>query len=90
MATARKMVTIAWHMLKNKEPYRYAMPGATEEKLAGLRVRATGASGRRASQGIEIGSKLGEGKSRTIPSLDEVYVRQGLPSRRPLAEARSG
>ena len=42
VATARKMVTIAWHMLKNKEPYRYATPRSTDAKLAGLRVRATG------------------------------------------------
>ena len=39
VATARKMVTIAWHMLKNKEPYRYAAPRSTDEKLAAVRVR---------------------------------------------------
>ena len=27
VAVARKMVTIGWHMLKNKEPYRYAVRG---------------------------------------------------------------
>ena len=47
VATARKMVTIAWHMLTNKEPYRYASPRCTDEKLAGLRVRPRGRSGRR-------------------------------------------
>ncbi len=87
VATARKMVTIAWHMLKNKEPYRYATPRTTDEKLAALRVRATGEKRKTGpAKGSKPASKLGTGKTRTIPSLDEVYDRQGLPSRRPLAE----
>jgi transposase len=90
VATARKMVTIAVHMLKNKEPYRYALPRATEDKLAGLRVRATG---EKRKTGIPKGSKpvskLGAGKSRTIPALDEVYARQGLPARRPRTEGEN-
>ncbi len=55
VATARKLVTIAWHMLKNKEPYRYAMPRSTDDKLAGLRVRATG---EKRKGGSPKGSKL--------------------------------
>jgi hypothetical protein len=42
VATARKLVVIAWHMLRNNEPYRYALPKTLEAKLARLRVRATG------------------------------------------------
>jgi transposase len=87
VATARKMVTIAWHMLKSKEPYRYATPRCTDEKLAALRVRATGLKRKSGTpKGSKARSKVGTGKSRTIPSLDEVYDRQGIPSRRPLAE----
>jgi transposase len=87
VATARKMVTIAWHMLKNKEPYRYATPRCTDEKLASLRVRATGEKRHTGPpKGSKRGAKLGSGKSRTIPALDEVYDRQGLPGRRPLTE----
>jgi transposase len=87
VATARKMVTIAWHMLKNKEPYRYASPRCTDEKLAALRVRATGEKRKTGpAKGSKRASKLGTGKTRTTHSLDEVYNRQGLPSRRPLAE----
>ena len=26
VATARKLVTIAWHLLTKREPYRYAVP----------------------------------------------------------------
>ena len=86
VATARKLVTIAWHMLKNKEPYRYATPRATEDKLASLRVKATG---EKRKSGTPAGSKriakLGSGGSRTTKPLDEVYQRQGLPPRQPLS-----
>jgi transposase len=87
VATARKLVTIAWHMLKNNEPYRYATPRRTDEKLASLRVRATGQK-RQAGppKGTKPQSKLGAGGSRTIKSLDEVYVRQGVPARRTLSQ----
>jgi transposase len=84
VATARKMVTIAVHMLKNKEPYRYALPRQTDEKLAALRVKATGEKRKRGlPKGVKSVSKIGGGKSRTTPALDEVYAREGLPSRRP-------
>ena len=42
VATARKLVVIAHLMLKNREPYRYAVPATTRDKLAALRVAATG------------------------------------------------
>jgi transposase len=87
VATARKMVTIAVHMLKNKEPYRYALPRATDEKLAALRVKATGEKRKHGlPKGVKSVSKIGGGKSRTTPALDEVYAREGLPSRRPRTE----
>ena len=87
VATARKMVTIAWHMLKNKEPYRYAMPRSTDEKLAGLRVRATGVKRKTGPpQGNQ--SRLQAG-NREEP--DDPFVGRGLRSSgpaepKPLAE----
>ena len=33
VATARKIVTIAWHMLTRNEPYRYAIPKASQAKF---------------------------------------------------------
>ncbi len=42
VATARKLVVIAWHLLTKNEPYRYAQPRSTEAKLQKLRVQATG------------------------------------------------
>ena len=78
------MVTIAIHMLKNREPYRYAIPRNTDAKLAALRVKATGEKRKGGvPKGVKAVSKVGSGGGRTIPSLDEVYTRQGLPSRRP-------
>jgi transposase len=54
-AVARKLVTIAWLMLKNNEPYRYAVVEQVHRKFRGLRSVATGGkaaprAGRAASQ----------------------------------------
>jgi len=90
VSTARKMVTIAWHMLMNKEPYRYAVPQSTEAKLAGLRVKATGAKRKTGpKKGSERIPKASGEKSRTVPSLDEVYSREGLPGRRPRSQGEA-
>jgi transposase len=82
VAAARKMVTIVFLMLKNNEPYRYAVPLSTREKLARLRIAATGErrhakpslgkKGRPAS----YGSKVHQVRS---PGLAEVYATEGLP-----------
>ena len=88
VATARKLVTIAWHMLKNNEPYRYAIPRTVDTKLAKLRVQATG---ERKAGGVAKGSKrsanYGKGGVRTIPALDTIYQREGLPEIQPLKPA---
>jgi len=82
VAAARKMVTIAWHMLKNNEPYRYATPRSTDDKLSKLRVRATGERPKRGPRkGEPRPANYGTGKStRTIPSIDTIYEREGLPA----------
>jgi transposase len=60
VATARKMVTIAVHMFKNKEPCRYALPRATDEKLAALRVKASGEKRKVGfAKGVKSVSKVG-------------------------------
>jgi transposase len=81
VATARKLVTIAWHMLTRNEPYRYALPRPTEQKLSRLRVRATA---ERRRGGIPKGSprppSYGSGApSRAVPSIDQVYASEALP-----------
>lgn len=83
VATARKLVVIAWHMLMTNEPYRYAQPRATEDKLAALRVRATG---ERRRGGAPKGKPVGRlpGGSRRIKPLSEVLQSEGLPALHPL------
>jgi transposase len=39
VATARKLVVIAYELLRRSEPYRYASPAPTAEKLRRLRLR---------------------------------------------------
>jgi transposase len=85
VATARKLIRIAWYMLRNNEPYRYAKPRTTAGKLARLRIQA---SGERKRGGVpkntprpaHHGQKLGI----RIPSLDVVYAAEQLPARSPL------
>jgi hypothetical protein len=78
-AAARKLVVIAWHMLTHNEPYRYAVPRITEDKLRALWVQATG-------EKRKTGPKRGEknvaklpGGGRTIKSLARVCQEEQLP-----------
>jgi transposase len=82
VATARKLVVIAWQMLQQNEPYRYAQPAATEAKLSRLRVRATGKRRQTGPvKGSTAAANQGTGKrSRTVRSLPEVYTAEGLPA----------
>jgi transposase len=81
VATARKLVTIAWHMLRHQEPYRYALPDPTRKKLLTVRVLATG---ERRKSGVSKGQKAvakltpGTG-SRQVKSLPQLYAEESLP-----------
>jgi transposase len=91
VATARKLVVIAWHMLKNNEPYRYAVPRSVGDKLARHRIRATG---QRRTTGPPKGQPpvetRGTGqRTRGIPSLDTLYEREGLPPLKPLSSGET-
>jgi transposase len=79
VATARKLVTIAFLMLKNNEPYRYSLPGPTQRKLSAFRVEATGS--RRPKSKLRLPMQRREPGTRvqSIPSLDEVYLSENLP-----------
>ena len=83
VAAARKMGAIAYHMLKNREPYRYAVPASTQAKLARLRVRVTGKKRRGGvPKGTPRPATYGSGSGRnirTIPSLPQVYQGEQLP-----------
>jgi transposase len=81
VAVARKLVTYAWHMLTNNEPYRYAQPRCTEKKLARLRIMATGKRKKGgAVKGSEKHKNWGTGKrTRSERPINELYEREGLP-----------
>jgi transposase len=93
VATARKLVCIAWHMLKKNEPYRYAQPQSTQTKLLRLRVRATGQKRRGGTpRGQKRSPRYGTGQPmRTVKSLAEVLQSEGLPlpGPAPAGEART-
>ena len=81
-AAARKLVTIAFLLLKNNEPYRYALPEPTEKKLSQLAYRATGE--RRRPQRILPPRRREPGERVTnVRALPDVYVREGLPPATP-------
>jgi transposase len=86
VATARKLVTILWHMLRRNEPYRYSIPKTTQAKFDRLRIRATG---ERRTGGCPQGSPrpaaYGTGHpTRAVPALDQVYAGNQLPAVAPL------
>jgi transposase len=89
VATARKLVTIAWHMLRNQEPYRYAVPTTVQAKFDRLRIRATGRRRKGGSaQGTQRPASYGSGNlTRAVPSLAQIYAGNDLP---PLAARRPG
>jgi transposase len=69
-AVARKLVTGAFLMLKNTEPYRYSRPELMREKFAALQSRGSPTSG-------EARAPRPRGKGK--PGLAEVYRAAGLP-----------
>ncbi len=81
VALAHKLVVIAWHMLKNNEPYRYAIPSTLYAKFSRLRIQA---SGEKRKGGYAKGSKrpatYGSGlRSKGVPGLATFYQREDLP-----------
>ena len=79
-ATARKLVTVAYLILKNGEPYRYAQPATASQKFGPLHVLATQskrAPVRVKAQPDEPVPPAGYRLQRR-PALDQVLVRDGL------------
>jgi transposase len=82
VAVARKLVTIAWHMLTHREPYRYAVPKTTEGKLARLRVLATGTKKKTGPKtGTPRSTNHGTGRRvKYAKSLNQVLAENELPA----------
>jgi transposase len=82
VATARKLVVLAWHLLTSGQPYRYAVPRTTQTKLARLRVLTTGQRrGGGSLPGSPRPASYGTGRgTRAVPALTHLYVSEGLPA----------
>jgi transposase len=95
VAGARKLATIAYHMLKNKEPYRYAAVARTREKLGRLRTSVTGTKAeypryrhdKKLSEHIENRSDV---SVRFLPPISVVYEKEELPTARAFDELSAG
>lgn len=81
VATARKLVAIAWQMLKHNEPYRYAQPQTVQAKFDRLRVRVTRQCRKTGlGKGSPRPAAYGSGqRTRAVPALDSVYAAEQLP-----------
>ncbi|MBV9581431.1 MAG: IS110 family transposase [Chloroflexi bacterium] len=82
VATARKLVVLAFELLRRQEPYRYALPRPTAKKLSRLRMRSGGprlATG--CAKGTYATAKLANGEPcRTVKALPTIYADEHLPS----------
>jgi len=94
VAGARKLATIAYHILKNKEPYRYAKVVGTREKLRVLRNKAGGTKLVRQQYGYNDEARRnrpeGDFVVNYVPPLADVYKNEGLPSALTFTELSSG
>src|SRR4029078_5047383 len=80
MAVARKLVTIAYLMLKNNEPYRYAKPELMREKFAKLQRSGPVPIG--VAEAPRPGTKTGASLVEVYesPQLPPVTAPEGLPA----------
>jgi hypothetical protein len=69
-AAARKLVTVAFRMLKNNEPYRHARPEWMPEKFAALQPRDAVPDG---------AARPAKPRAKGKPGLGEVYRSGGWP-----------
>jgi len=69
-------------MLKNNEPYRYAQPRLTQDKLARLRIKVTGTRRKTGPRkGQPPSPAYGTGKrTRTELALQTVYEQEQIPA----------
>jgi len=91
-ASARKLAVIAWHLLQNRKPYRYALPKPTAAKLAKVRILATG---EKRHGGWTKGRKRSELKDQsqrmlTVPTTQSVCLREALPATKQLNDIPPG
>jgi hypothetical protein len=71
MALARKVTTVAYHMLKNNEPYRYARPELVAKKFTKLRAHSP--------QEQQVSGRASSLQPAARAGLAVVYQQAGLP-----------
>jgi hypothetical protein len=85
VATARKLATIAFLILKHREPYRYADPQQVKEKLAKVRRLGGGPKRKRGRTPQPVTS---DGPA--VSCLNRVYAAEGLPAAQTPDQLRPG
>src|SRR5262245_59536392 len=92
VATARKLVVIAWQMLKNAEPYRHAQPATTQRKFNRLRLKATGEKQKSGARpGTMRAPTYGSREhTRPVPSLPQVLSHGALPPAKSVEQLSQG
>lgn len=86
VACARKLAVLVWQLLSSGEPFRYGEPRSLQAKFSRLRVRATDHRRRGGvPRGTPRSARYGHGRTRIVPSLDEVLEDNGLPQTTPPA-----
>jgi hypothetical protein len=80
IATARKLVTVAYLMLKNNEPYRYARPEVMRDKFATLRTRDAESHEAAGPTKPRAKGKRGLAEIYRSAGLPEVTCPEGLPA----------
>ena len=89
VACARELAVLVWQLLSSGEPFRYAGPRSLEAKFSRLRVRATGHRRRGGvPRGTPRSSRYGHGRTRALPSLNQVLQDNGLPQSTPPTQRR--
>ncbi len=93
-AGARKLAVLAYHMLKNREPYRYADASKAVGKHRKLRSQVTGERKKphrlRFDEGIKALKPEGDVAVRYVQPLSEVYESAGLPRSKRYDELSKG
>lgn len=88
VAVARKLAMLAWQLLTQNRPYRYAKPSTVEAKLSKLRVAGTGKrrkTGPRKGVDSRVMRSPEDQNQRRTPGLPQVLAKEGLPDPTPLA-----
>lgn len=90
VAGARKLATIAFHMLKNHEPYRYAGVARTRIKLRRIRMATTGERVYMPRYDNSADALVKNVLIRHIPPISDVYEKEGLPPAKSIDELSDG